>query len=275
MLGLSDKREMFGNIDLVFLSDLLENCEFDKAAYCISNLKRSEQNDVLFSLSEKKGIIVYKFLEILIRNSNDPFYYELLINIFHGSLCYINGAYKIIEWYLKELIALYPDSIEYKEWMLELALIPDVKVTNNRIRKLANDIILLNPNHRLANKCLNNLAVLKEITHSDSDVKKNINDLEFEKARIIFDLMDEQKKRECIFEFADENKSIIIYRFVEYLIENNESIFLNELACVLLKDVFNEIIGAKQLLIYHMTRIRKLEELADASANSFENGEDE
>ena len=91
-----------------------------------------------------------------------------------------------------------------------------------------------------------------------SDLYDKIINVDFKQAEIIFMEMSSEEQREIIEEMAYNTESMIVYAFVQYVNEKNESVVFHEIVFAILTNALCHIEGAYQIALFHNQRLLEL-----------------
>ena len=91
-----------------------------------------------------------------------------------------------------------------------------------------------------------------------SDLYDKIINVDFKQAEIIFMEITSEEQREIIEEMAYNTESMIVYAFVQYVNEKNESVVFHEIEFDILTNALCHIEGAYQIALFHNQRLLEL-----------------
>ena len=91
-----------------------------------------------------------------------------------------------------------------------------------------------------------------------SDLYDKIINVDFKQAEIIFMEMSSEEQREIIEEMAYNTESMLVYAFVQYVNEKNESVVFHEIEFDILTNALCHIEGAYQIALFHNQRLLEL-----------------
>lgn len=91
-----------------------------------------------------------------------------------------------------------------------------------------------------------------------SDLYDKIINVDFKQAEIIFMEMSSEEQREIIEEMAYNTESMLVYAFVQYVNEKNESVVFHEIEFDILTNALCQIEGAYQIALFHNQRLLEL-----------------
>ena len=91
-----------------------------------------------------------------------------------------------------------------------------------------------------------------------SDLYDKIINVDFKKAEMIFMEMSSEEQRKIIEEMAYNTESMIVYAFVQYVNEKNESVVFHEIEFDILTNALCHIEGAYQIALFHNQRLIEL-----------------
>lgn len=159
-------------------------------------------------------------------------------------------------YHLKQQINRYPDDLDSKIRILELYYIPDVYAERRDYLKYAEEILEKDSNNPVA------LGFVTNKVKGDYGGGMKINDL-FEKIKylhfdeaynMIFNYDSDRIYNE-IYRIAEKSNSMVVYLFIEYLLEKEDSIFYNMLAFDVLTLPLSRIGGAQYMAAYHAYKL--------------------
>lgn len=91
-----------------------------------------------------------------------------------------------------------------------------------------------------------------------TDLYDKIINVDFKQAEIIFMKMSSEEQREIIEKMAYNTESMIVYAFVQYVNEKNESVVFHEIEYDILTNALCHIEGAYQIALFHNQRLLEL-----------------
>ena len=91
-----------------------------------------------------------------------------------------------------------------------------------------------------------------------SDLYDKIINVDFKQAEMIFMEMSSEEQRKIIEEMAYNTESMIVYAFVQYVNEKNESVVFHEIEFDILTNALCHIEGAYQIALFHNQRLIEL-----------------
>lgn len=91
-----------------------------------------------------------------------------------------------------------------------------------------------------------------------TDLYDKIINVDFKQAEIIFMKMSSEEQREIIEKMAYNTESMIVYAFVQYVNEKNESVVFHEIEFDILTNALCHIEGAYQIALFHNQRLLEL-----------------
>lgn len=238
-----------------FVSKIL-NIEYSDAIQIFKSLPNAEREITILSVAEENEMAVYPFMLSLLKEHNSLYVYKILDAVLSCALCYIEGAYQMAVYHLKQQINRYPDDLDSKIRILELYYIPDVYAERRDYLKYAEEILEKDSNNPVA------LGFVTNKVKGDYGSGMKINDL-FEKIKylhfdeaynMIFNYDSDRIYNE-IYRIAENSNSMVVYLFIEYLLEKEDSIFYNMLAFDVLTLPLSRIGGAQYMAAYHAYKL--------------------
>mgnify|MGYP006873072259 CR=1 FL=1 len=248
------------NVDFSELISKILDVEYTDAIRIFGTMSDKEKESVLWIIAEKYEMAVYPFILSLLIKNGSIILYNILDDILSCALCYIEGAYQMAAYHMKRQIILYPEDISFKERILELYYIPDVYAERSEYLKYANDILALDSNNAIA------IDFIKNKAKGDygrgvyiNALFEEIKYLHFDNAYKMIESYSSERIYKELYMLAEFSKSMVVYIFLEYLLEKKNSIFLNTLAFDILTSVLSHIGGAQQMAAYHACKLIELD----------------
>ena len=140
--------------------------------------------------------------------------------------------------------------------MLELYPVPDLDTDYSEYCKYARDILAVIPSDGRARLFIDKPEIKDygEGIRLD-EIFDHIKYLKFEEAKNIIDKYDDKRKYDELCMLAEKSKSMVVYLFIEYLIENSDNYLYNKTAFDILTSSLRHIKGPRQMAAYYAKRI--------------------
>ncbi len=134
--------------------EYLTKAEFEKAEELLSGLTKAQIKDILRSIAcETDSIVVVGFVLYLYERAQDDFWYDCAVSLLLSPFCYIDGAYSLAFRYAGIVLS-HERSEENLVQMLFFHEIPEKLLTDEEARKIAEEIIAVNPENEAAKRVL-------------------------------------------------------------------------------------------------------------------------
>ncbi|NWK72276.1 hypothetical protein HWX41_25295 [Bacillus paramycoides] len=125
--------------------------EIKKAIEYATQINIEELEELLMDWSfEEPSIIIYTFLNKYLKNYEDARLHSLAADILCHPLCHMEGAYLAAFYHARQCIELEPNNMQYREFLLFFAGIPERIFEGKVAIKWAMDILQDEPNNEVA-----------------------------------------------------------------------------------------------------------------------------
>jgi len=133
------------------LKDAIYRGDIGNAIAHANKISIEELEDLLIEWSfNEPNIIVYTFLTSYLESRNDARLHSLASDILCHPLCHLEGAYLAAFYHAKKCIELEPNNMQYREFLLFFANVPDDVFEEKSAVNWAKDILKDDPNNEVA-----------------------------------------------------------------------------------------------------------------------------
>lgn len=120
--------------------------EFLETRSLLNELSQKDLEDLLFVMGCDEGsITVYAFVCFLIRENETVQLHLLASKLLNIAFCHLEGAYQSSLYHTLRAIELCPDDIALKEALLFFNIIPEKIISNEKAKKIAQEILQIKP----------------------------------------------------------------------------------------------------------------------------------
>lgn len=143
--------EWVGEIMHDLLKDAIYRGDIGNAIAHANKISIEELEDLLMEWSfNEPNIIVYTFLTSYLESRNDVRLHALASDILCHPLCHLEGAYVASFYHAKKCIELEPNNMQYREFLLFFANVPDDVFEEKAAMNWAKEILKDDPNNKVA-----------------------------------------------------------------------------------------------------------------------------
>ncbi|MET7017413.1 hypothetical protein [Bacillus mycoides] len=133
------------------LKDEIYRGDIENAIAHANKISIEELEDLLMEWSfNEPNIIVYTFLTSYLESRSDVRLHSLASDILFHPLCHLEGAYLAAFYHAKKCIELEPNNMQYREFLLFFAGIPENVFEEKSAMNWAKEILKDDPNNEVA-----------------------------------------------------------------------------------------------------------------------------
>lgn len=135
------------------LKEFVMSLRFTEAKKLVSKLDDDELENVLLELSlESESIIYYSFVQDMLKSHETAMLHYIASILMSQSLKHLKGAYLTAFYHAKKAVDLTPNDSSLKEYLLYFNDIPEKLLSDDEARKLADEILTVDPENDVAKK---------------------------------------------------------------------------------------------------------------------------
>lgn len=136
---------------------LLVHAEYEQAAALLQGCDSAQIRDILLQIAcDKDSMAVIGFAQHLFTVTGDYFWYDCMITLLAGPLCFVEGAYALA-YRCARLVLAHERSEENLVQLLFFNDIPERLLPDPAARAIAQEVLSVNPEHPVAARILQRL----------------------------------------------------------------------------------------------------------------------